>query len=50
MVPQAHLMVLAMARAGKSPEETAQVTGVPAAAVVVILRSPLGKAELTRGA
>ncbi len=45
----AHLELLKLARRGTTVERIAKVTGIPAAAVVVILRSPLAQAELARG-
>jgi len=49
MIPGAHLELLRLARASASVETIAKVTGIPPAAVLVILRSPLAKAEIARG-
>jgi len=48
MIPGAHLELLKLARRGVAVELIARATGIPAAAVVVILRSPLAQAELAR--
>ena len=48
MIPGAHLELLKLARARVAVETIAQVTGIPLAAVIVILRSPLAQAELAR--
>ena len=45
-----HLEILKLARLGLPLGMIAKSTGVPAAAIAVILRSPLGAAELVRGA
>ena len=50
MIQGAHLELLRLARAGCAVETIAKATGIPAAAVQVILRSPLAQAELVRGA
>ena len=50
MITGAHLELLRLARLGASLQKIAEVTGIPVAAVQVILRSPLAQAELVRGA
>jgi len=48
MKPGVHLQVLQLARRGTSLLEIATVTGIPVAALAVILKSPLAAAELVR--
>jgi len=48
MIPGAHLELLRLTRLGFTPENISVYTGIPAAAIRVILASPLGKAELVR--
>lgn len=50
MMAQVHLEMLRLARRGASVQEIAAATGIPAAAIAVILRSPLAQAELVRAA
>lgn len=50
MIAQAHLELVKLARLGVSQVKIARVTGIPLAAVAVILRSPLAQAEVVRGA
>ena len=48
MKEMVHLEMLRLASEGATASQIAKVTGVPAAAVVVILRSPMAQAELAR--
>jgi len=50
MIPGAHLEILRLTRLGFTPVNISVYVGIPAAAIEVILRSPLAQAELVRAA
>jgi hypothetical protein len=50
MIAQAHRRLVLLMKAGVSPENISHITGIPVAAVMVIMRSPLATAEAARAA